>query len=58
MHKLRHYGTELIAGLYYKLNAYQHEFYISPDYQFVMNPAYNKDRGPVNVFAIKAHAEF
>lgn len=52
------YGTELIAELYYKLNAYQHKFYISPDYQFVMNPAYNKDRGPVNVFAIRAHAEF
>ena len=52
------YSTELIAELYYKLNAYQNKFFISPDYQFIANPAYNKDRGPVNVFSIRAHIEF
>jgi high affinity Mn2+ porin len=52
------YGTEMIAELYYKLNAYQNKFFISPDYQFILNPAYNKDRGPVNVFSIRAHVEF
>jgi high affinity Mn2+ porin len=52
------YSTEMIAELYYKLNAYQNKFFLSPDYQFIVNPAYNKDRGPVHVFSIRAHIEF
>jgi high affinity Mn2+ porin len=28
------------------------------DYQFIANPAYNTDRGPVNVFAARFHAQF
>ncbi len=52
------YGTELIGEIYYKLNAYQNKLFISPDYQFIINPAYNKDRGPVNVLSIRAHVEF
>jgi high affinity Mn2+ porin len=52
------YAPELIAELYYKINAYQKKFFLTPDYQFIVNPAYNKDRGPVNVFSIRAHVEF
>ena len=52
------YAPEMIAELYYKINAYQKKFFLTPDYQFIMNPAYNKDRGPVNVFSIRAHVEF
>jgi len=52
------YSTEMIAELYYKIDAFQEKFFISPDYQFIMNPAYNKDRGPVNVFSVRAHIEF
>ncbi len=52
------YAPEMIAELYYKVNAYQHKFWLTPDYQFIINPAYNKDRGPVNVFSIRAHVEF
>ncbi len=52
------YGHEMIMEFYYKLNAYQKKFYITPDYQFIVNPAYNKDRGPVNVFSLRAHIEF
>ena len=52
------YAPEMIAEFYYKLNAYQKKFFLSPDYQFIVNPAYNKDRGPVNVFSIRAHVEF
>jgi high affinity Mn2+ porin len=52
------YAPEMIAELYYKLNAYQHKLWLTPDYQFIVNPAYNKDRGPVNVFSIRAHVEF
>ena len=32
--------------------------FLSFDYQFVNNPAYNKDRGPVNVFAFRGHIKF
>ncbi|MEB0260446.1 MULTISPECIES: carbohydrate porin [unclassified Mucilaginibacter] len=52
------YSPELIAEVYYKINAYQHKLWISPDYQFIANPAYNKDRGPVNVLSVRAHVEF
>lgn len=52
------YSPEMIAELYYKINAYQKKFWLSPDYQFILHPAYNADRGPVNVFGIRAHVEF
>jgi high affinity Mn2+ porin len=28
------------------------------DYQFVANPAFNRDRGPVSVFSTRFHWEF
>ena len=28
------------------------------DYQFINNPAFNQDRGPVSVFAARVHWEF
>jgi high affinity Mn2+ porin len=28
------------------------------DYQRIANPAYNADRGPVNVLSLRLHAEF
>jgi high affinity Mn2+ porin len=28
------------------------------DYQFIQNPAYNADRGPISFFAARMHAEF
>ena len=52
------YAPELITELYYSVNAYQKKLFLSPDYQFIINPAYNKDRGPVNVLSIRAHVEF
>jgi high affinity Mn2+ porin len=52
------YAPELIAELYYKINAFQKKFFLTPDYQFILNPAYNKDRGPVNVFSMRVHVEF
>ncbi len=27
------------------------------DYQFVDNPAFNRDRGPVSIFAFRIHAQ-
>ena len=52
------YAPEMIAEFYYRINAYQKKLFISPDYQFIVNPAYNADRGPVNIFGIRAHVEF
>ncbi len=52
------YGNELITEVYYKINAYQKKIWLSPGYQFIVNPAYNKDRGPVNVFSLRMHVEF
>jgi hypothetical protein len=28
------------------------------DYQFINNPAYNTQRGPVNAFAVRLHTQF
>ena len=51
------YGNEAITEIYYKAQVTS-SLFISADYQFVNHPAYNKDRGPVNVFAIRGHIEF
>jgi high affinity Mn2+ porin len=31
---------------------------VTLDYQYVVNPAYNADRGPVSIFGLRAHAEW
>ncbi len=33
-------------------------FHFTLDYQFVTNPAFNRDRGPVSVFGTRLHWEF
>jgi high affinity Mn2+ porin len=52
------YSPEMIMEWYYKINVYQKKFWLSPDYQFILHPAYNADRGPVNVLGIRAHVGF
>lgn len=32
--------------------------WLTTDYQRIQNPAYNADRGPVNMYALRFHAEF
>lgn len=55
--RLPHPGAEYIGEAYYKLVATAGvEF--SLDYQIVANPGYNRDRGPANVFAFRAHGAF
>ncbi len=47
---------ELIAELQYN---FKYNFMIlSPDYQFVINPAYNPARGPVHIFGLRAAFQF
>ena len=55
--KLPHPGTEQILETYYNcgLLPWAH---VSLDYQWVKNPAYNTDRGPVSIFAIRVHGQF
>lgn len=50
------YGAEAITEIYYQAKIAK-TLFASFDYQFVKNPAYNKDRGPVHVFAVRAHVE-
>ncbi len=33
-------------------------WHVTLDYQFIVNPAYNRDRGPVSVFGARLHAQF
>jgi high affinity Mn2+ porin len=49
-------GAEKILEAYYTLpvNTWQLTF----DYQFITNPAYNRDRGPVSVVASRLHTQF
>jgi high affinity Mn2+ porin len=51
------YRTEKILEAYYayRVNVWST---LTLDYQFVADPAYNADRGPVWIFAGRAHAEF
>ena len=51
------YGIERISEIYYNMVLTKH-FAVGLNYQFVVNPAYNRDRGPANVFGIRVHAEF
>jgi len=51
------YGHEAIAETYYSAKIFD-KCWLTLDYQFVDNPGYNKDRGPVHVFSVRAHVEF
>ncbi len=50
------YGMEQTLEAYYSWNVWK-KLFITPDYQFVTNPAYNKDRGPVHIIALRLHVE-
>ncbi len=54
--KLPHYGPEGIIEIFYEINIWK-SLFLTADYQFIHNPAYNKDRGPVNVFGLRTHEE-
>ena len=55
--QLPHYRTENIVETFYSMRVYEH-FTVTADYQYVANPAYNRDRGPVSIFGLRVHAEF
>jgi high affinity Mn2+ porin len=54
---LPHPGLEKILETYYEYKV-SSLLWVTLDYQFVVNPAYNRDRGPVSIGALRLHAEF
>jgi hypothetical protein len=50
------YRPENIFEGYYSLNIYKGSW-LTADYQRMQNPAYNADRGPINIYALRFHAE-
>jgi high affinity Mn2+ porin len=55
--QLPHPGAEQIIETYYSFAAGSW-VHLSVDYQWVKNPGYNSDRGPVSIFAVRLHAQF
>ncbi len=53
---LPHPGLEKILETYYLFPVANWQ--VSFDYQFIANPAYNRDRGPVSVVAARVHTQF
>jgi high affinity Mn2+ porin len=51
------YRRERIFETYYAF-ALNKQITLTADYQFITNPAYNADRGPVSVFSGRFHGEF
>lgn len=51
------YDPEWVTELYYNVPV-RPGLNVAFDYQFVVNPAYNNDRGPVNVFALRLRTAF
>lgn len=55
--KLPHPGPENILETYYAAQLLPHT-QLTLDYQWINHPAYNTDRGPASVFAVRFHAQF
>ena len=51
------YGNELDFETFYALRVAD-PVTLTLDYQFINNPGYNQDRGPVSVYGMRLHAEF
>ncbi|MGD1085107.1 MAG: carbohydrate porin [Verrucomicrobiota bacterium] len=51
------YGLEETLETYYRFQVWKN-LSTTADYQYVTNPAYNKDRGPVSIVSMRLHWEF
>jgi high affinity Mn2+ porin len=51
------YGWEKVLETYYDFDLWK-TIHFTLDYQFIENPAFNRDRGPVSAFAARLHWEF
>jgi hypothetical protein len=58
------YGREQILEAYYRFEipwprlAGPISWQLSPDFQFIRDPGYNRDRGPVRFLAVRLHVEY
>ena len=55
--KLPRYGSEKIFEVYYSAKLSE-KIRMAANFQRVVHPAYNRDRGPVSISGIRVHAEF
>src|SRR3569832_1707806 len=51
------YRPESIVEAYYSMNVAK-DVWVSLDYQRIVHPAYNADRGPVNMGSLRVHAQY
>jgi hypothetical protein len=51
------YGWEKVLETYYDFPLWKN-IHLAADYQFVVDPIFNRDRGPVNILATRLHLEF
>jgi len=54
--KLR-YRLEQVFETYYRVQLGRY-IQISPDFQYIWNPGYNRDRGPVQVYGLRLHVSY
>jgi hypothetical protein len=58
------YGREQILEMYYRLELLHAiertalRIQLSPDFQLIHNPGYNKDRGPAHFLGVRVHVEY
>ena len=50
-------AAESVLEVFYSLNVTR-SLWVTADYQHITNPAYNADRGPVEIFGGRLHSEF
>lgn len=51
------YGYEQVLEAYYRIQLGSY-LQVSPDFELIQNPGYNKDRGPTEVYGLRAHLSF
>jgi high affinity Mn2+ porin len=51
------YGLEKTMETYYNFQVYK-SLHVTADYQFIIDPAYNRNRGPVSVIGGRLHWDF
>ena len=52
-----HKATESVLDVFYSVNLLN-ALWLTADYQHLVNPGFNADRGPVNILSGRVHAEF
>jgi high affinity Mn2+ porin len=55
--RLPHYGLENVVETYYNFQV-RKGINLTLDYQLAINPAYNEDRGPINIFSARLRFQF